>query len=354
MANPNEAILTEAILSYATWIFGGTCDILSLGKCNIFNGNPTPCASLTQSGNIIKCLLPSVDKEVSMVNDVCIPDFGCMEVTSCSETTEELVISVDLVDVAQQVSSLFPLNLNTPMAIVAWGGGGGNGDCDSCISTNAGKGGASGFASTVTTVFDYDQTFGATSLFYYLGEGGFLQNIDGCGNGGASTLVMAFEQSLLSLLLIAGGGGGGTSGDTFSSGDNGGAGGQVIATINPSEGFTVGSGQSVTGGAQGGNNGVGGSGGTSDADGNDGLGGEGGLARIGDNFAAWLNGDPGVGSNGRGGTSSDDGFNGCAGGGGRLRRWWWWWLYRFYCRLRSRCRRRQLCKRGDAGVCHSS
>ena len=73
-----------------------------------------------------------------------------------------------------------------------------------------GDGGASGFASTVTTVSGFADSFGQTSFFYYLAEAGTLSNI--CGDGGASTLVMLVEDSPGSLddvVLIAGGGGGG-------------------------------------------------------------------------------------------------------------------------------------------------
>jgi len=231
----------DADLRGATWIDGGTCDILSLGKCNIFNGNPNPCASLTQSGDIIKCHLSTTDN------------------------------SIDLVDVAQQVSSIFPMTQDTPIAILAWGGQGGEG---SSGIAGGGDGGASGFASTVTSVSDFDQNYGQTSLFYYVALGGFIGN-GGCGDGVASTLVMLVEKcpscSLLDdVLLIAGGGGGGEDGGVFSSGDNGGRGGQAVANI---IGINfIGAGQNGSD-AQGGDGGVGGSG---DSGGNGGIGGAGG------------------------------------------------------------------------------
>jgi len=107
--NLSEATLSEANLSFATWTDGSTCDILSSGMCNIISGNPTPCDSLTASGDIIKCVLP---------------------------TTES---SIDLVNVAHQVLSIgIDLTQDTPMWIQAWGATGGNG------STQTGDGGVSG------------------------------------------------------------------------------------------------------------------------------------------------------------------------------------------------------------------
>lgn len=128
-------------------------------------------------------------------------------------------------------------------------------------------------------------------------------------------LVESSPGSLDDVVLIAGGGGGGEDGGTFSSGDNGDAGGIAAASV-IGMGF-IGVGQGKADGPEGGStsgDGIGGSGGTSDADGNDGIGGEGGKGFLGTN-SQWFNGDPGVGSNGRGGNSSDSG-NGCAGGGG--------------------------------------
>jgi hypothetical protein len=122
------AILTDAELSFAIWVTGFPCDVFSVGTCNTFNPNPTPCDSLTQSGDIIKCRLPSVETEVC-VEVVCPPGIlipgGCEQCTMTD--ANELVISVDLVDVAQQASSLFLLTQDTPIAIVAWGGEGGEG-----------------------------------------------------------------------------------------------------------------------------------------------------------------------------------------------------------------------------------
>jgi len=228
---------------------------------------------------------------------------GCEQCTMTD--ANELVISVDLVDVAQQASSLFLLTQDTPIAIVAWGGEGGEGS--NSLFHGGGDGGASGFASTVTSILDFDDSFGQTSLFYYLAQAGTLSNV--CGDGGASTLVMVVEgsPSLTDMVLIAGGGGGGEEGGTFSSGDNGGFGGQAI------NGAVVGIGGQSVDGADGGGNGSGGGG---DSGGNDGVGGEGGTGFLGNN-STWLNGDPGVGSNGQGGNAASCTFcDGCGGGGG--------------------------------------
>lgn len=52
------------------------------------------------------------------------------EITTCDpKDPEDLVISVDLVDIFHQAASAFSLNLviDTPIAILAWGGEGGIG-----------------------------------------------------------------------------------------------------------------------------------------------------------------------------------------------------------------------------------
>jgi uncharacterized protein YjbI with pentapeptide repeats len=295
-ADVTGASLEFADLRFATWINGGTCDFTSIGACNVFNGNTTPCDTITlTSDNIVKCLLPSTDN------------------------------FVDLVDIFHQAASAFSLNLNvdTPIAILAWGGEGAPGTDTLLLALSTGDGGASGFASTVTSLSGFDDSFGRTSLFYYLGKGG--KDVD---YGGASTLVMLVESSPGSLddvVLIAGGGGGGTSSsDGLFNGDDGGQGGIAAASV-IGMGF-IGVGQGIADGPDGGStsgDGIGGSGCTSAADGNDGIGGKGGLGGIVSPFISrsqWTNGDPGVGSNGQGGESAfsrdDDAGDNVGGGGG--------------------------------------
>src|SRR5947209_17287763 len=58
------------------------------------------------------------------------------------------------------------VNANTPMALTAFGGGGGNG-----LSNwgPGGDGGAGGKAETVTTAAKWQRTYGSSSMWYYVG-----------------------------------------------------------------------------------------------------------------------------------------------------------------------------------------
>jgi len=195
-----------------------------------------------------------------------------------------------------------------------------------------------------------------TSFFYFLGESGITGD-EGCGHGGASTLVFAMSGGcglvegncdIDDVVLIAGGGGGGAGG-FGTTGADGAAGGVAPATVANAESVT-GAGQNnfsacAQCNAQGGSEPGQGLGGdnllTSNANGFDGIGGEGGWSlqkcEVGDceiccdaNPTGWGNGDPKVGSNGRGGVSDCPGLpqqcsevnetcffiSGCAGGGG--------------------------------------
>ncbi|EIA1495489.1 pentapeptide repeat-containing protein [Vibrio parahaemolyticus] len=324
-SNLNHATVIDTNFDYAnlvgaTWIDGGICDITSVGFCNSTDGgDATLCDSLQQGtsddGNIIyKCLLPTVDKEVC-TTELGGPDGGTL-ITSCeAKDASELVTSVDLVDIFDQASSSFSVTLDndTPMAILAWGGEGGIGSSGG-LWTSGGDGGKGGFASTVTTLSDFLDNYGQTSFIFYIGENGTLSNE--YGDGGSSTLVMTVESSPTSLeddvVLIAGGGGGGESSSFFVDGTDGSMGGIAASSI-MGQG-TIGVGQSFTDGASGGSSNEWGDGGNGADSGKDGIGGQGGQGFLGRN-SEWVNGDPVVGSDGRGG-NADDSFSAGGGGGG--------------------------------------
>ncbi|MGL6312420.1 pentapeptide repeat-containing protein [Vibrio sp. WXL103] len=326
-SNLDNATVTDtdfdnANLVGATWTDGGICDITSVGFCSSVGGGDTnPCDTIkqgvTDDGNIVyQCLLPAVDKEV------CSTEIGGVDgntpITTCeAKDASELITSVELIDVFNQASSSFNVTLDddTPMAILAWGGEGGIGSSGG-LWTSGGDGGEGGFASTVTTLSDFLDKYGKTSFYYYIGENGTLSNI--AGDGGSSTLVLVVENSPTELeddvILIAGGGGGGEDSGFFVDGTDGARGGIAASSI-MGQG-TVGIGQSFTDGASGGSSDEWGDGGSGANDGKDGIGGQGGQGYLGRN-SEWVNGDPSLGSDGRGG-NSDDSFtsSGGAGGGG--------------------------------------
>ncbi len=199
------------------------------------------------------------------------------------------------------------------MAILAWGGEGGVGS-NGGLWTSGGDGGTSGFSSTVTTLSHFLDDYGQTSFNFFIGENGTLSNIDG--DGGSSTLVMIAGSNPTSLendvILIAGGGGGGESSGWLSDGTDGGAGG--VATSSIIGQGTIGVGQAIIDVADGGSTDEWGDGGNGADDGKDGIGGQGGQGFLGAN-SEWVNGDPDVGSDGRGG-NADDSFTASGGGGG--------------------------------------
>ena len=314
-ADITDASFDFANLVGATWIDGSTCNISSIGSCNISDGDSNPCVSVTLGSThdfnvVVKCLLPTVDKEVCTTE----VDPGLPTITTCDpKDPEDLVTSVDLVDIFDQVSSSLTSNIdnNTPIAILAWGGEGGPGS--NGLLTSGGDGGASGFASTVTTLSDFLNNYGNTSFHFYLAEAGTLSNVDG--DGGSSTLVMLVESnpsSLDDIILIAGGGAGGSEAGLLGDGADGGQGG-FAASSQIGQGF-IGVGQGINGGADGGSTDGTEIGGNGTNDGRDGIGGKGGQGFLGEN-SEWINGDPDVGSDGRGG-NADDGFSSSGGGGG--------------------------------------
>ncbi|MEM7008657.1 MAG: pentapeptide repeat-containing protein [Thermodesulfobacteriota bacterium] len=324
-ANLNNATITDAEfdnanLVGATWIDGGTCDITSVGFCNSSGGGGNdvdPCESLTVDSahdgvTIYRCILPEVPTEIC--TDGTDVSTG-LPVTVCEPNEDEdPITSVDLVDIFDQATQTFGaiLDNNDTFAILAWGGEGG--DASNDLFTSGGGGGDSGFASTVTTLSDYLDNFGQTTFYYYLGEAGILSNVDG--DGGSSTLIMNVESSPSSLeddmVLIAGGGAGGSEAGFFNDGATGGQGGIATSTVN-GQGF-IGVGQAIIDGAEGGSTDGTSVGGSGTNDGQDGIGGQGGQGFLGAN-SEWVNGDPGVGSDGRGG-NTDSSFSSSGGGGG--------------------------------------
>lgn len=311
--------MDDATLAGVTWTDGSTCNAASIGQCYALASNDSePCDSLAltttdDSTVVYRCLLPSVDKEECTETDGVV-DEG-QPVTTCTDKDEdELVTSVDLAEIFDQVTSTYStptVDYNTPIAILAWGGQGGPGE--NGLVTSGGDGGDGGFASTVTTLANFLNYYGQTAFYFYLGEAGTLSNIDG--DGGSSTLLLLVESkpgSTDDVLLIAGGGGGGTEGSLTSDGADGAEGG-VSAASQMGSGF-VGVGQGVSGGPDGGSTDGEGVGGDGTYDGKDGIGGQGGMGYLGAN-PAWVNGDPDVGSDGRGG-NVDDSFSSSGGGGG--------------------------------------
>jgi hypothetical protein len=124
---------------------------------------------------------------------------------------------------------------------------------------------------------------------------------------------MIVESSPASLeddaILIAGGGGGGESSGWLNDVTDGGEGGVAASSI-IGQG-TIGVGQAIISVADGGSTDDWGDGGN---DGKDGIGGQGGQGFLGAN-SEWVSGDPGVGSDGRGG-NADDSFSASGGGAG--------------------------------------
>ncbi len=97
--------------------------------------------------------------------------------------------------------------------IQAWGGQGSSTPLENGAIGTAGE---RGFAQSLTTLSDYESTFGTTMLYYLLGDvGTFVGQSDGfAGSGGASTLVSAVPptntlDTASDVVVVAGGGGGG-------------------------------------------------------------------------------------------------------------------------------------------------
>lgn len=241
-----------------------------------------------------------------------VPNDPLKVVCTLSTTTNEVDIATDILPLAQ---AFYPeINQQSPVAIQAWGGSGGDG----YPNVQGGKGGV---AQTVTSLEELENAFGTTEIEYYIGRKAD-RYIGGGGYGAASTLVAVDDgqpftpDSLYKILVIAGGGGG-ASREDGSIRYTGGDGGSAIATIDGAASVSGADGRGTCKGYGGNKDGQGGGGGaacdpTSEEVGKNGIGGVGG-SRNGDSRSAWTNGAP-QGVRGWGGRSEST--NGGAGGGG--------------------------------------
>lgn len=265
---------------------------------------------------------------------------GNNDYATCTDSSPTLVVcdlkivdgqsSLDLIShvmlLAKQINSA--INTDTVMWIHAYGGGGGRGSNEG--PWKAGDGGFGGYASTITTIDDYQARYGTTTLHYYFG--GCCYNFATAwnqGGGGASTIVASVASGFTAdnVLLVAGGGGGGSSAANFASGRDGGNGGSAIATT---ANATYHAGQDIQGDndaiARGGSYSGPGIGSpivnpSGNSKGGDGFGGWGGGTVLagGDSRTFWLNGDPGVADAGHGlgaGSTPGAAAGGGYGGGG--------------------------------------
>ncbi len=162
---------------------------------------------------------------------------------TCAETSSTLVTcSLKIADNQSSlnlVTNILPLaqainadvQSYTVMWVQAWGGKGGKGK--NYDGATGGWGGFGGYAQTITTIDDYQSTYGTTTLHYYFGaHGNDNATTWGSGAGGASTIVASVASGFAAsnVLLVAGGGGGGNYAVLFTDGQEGGHGGTAIAT----------------------------------------------------------------------------------------------------------------------------
>lgn len=260
--------------------------------------------------------------------------------------------SIDLSDLVSALSSEGVTD-DTIMWIQAWGGNGhaGNGEL------GAGPG-IGGFAQTVTSLSDYEQTLGTSELHYYNGNSG---DVDG--GGGAATVVSSVDLDstepcaasctsddiagggaggecqtcATNIVVIAGGGGGGSDendSDIFDpqQGNIGGNGGVITSGISGADVAWFGTAGSGGGGVPPSGGGAFGfclgGGSANGEDGGNGIGGPGaGSGRTDSDTVFWINTGSTLpnlangkgGAGGAGGTfdaSGAGGGGGCGGGGG--------------------------------------
>jgi len=162
-------------------------------------------------------------------------------------------------DVLSQAKTIEPtISETTTMWFQAYGGSGGDGT-DNSFGGGGGQAGPGGFAQTITTIAEFNSTYGNTKIFYYLGAAGIHD--DSGGSGGASTIVTNVEPetgtplNLSTIILLAGGGGGGGEGATLGpAGTDGGSGGFAYSTTVGDSNVGIGGSESsgMAGGGQGG------------------------------------------------------------------------------------------------------
>ena len=318
-ADITDADFDNADLTLAIWTNETMCGIGSIGFClNPILEVPKVCESIrrdvTDEGVVIyKCLLPTVSTEECTIDENGGID-GATPTEVCQDKDEdELVFSVDITEIIDQANSKFndDIDRHTPLALMAWGAQGAEGS-GLFSAIVGGEGGKGGFASLTTTLAGFENRYDQSSFYFFIGEAGDLLYSDG--DGGSSTLLMLVESnpsSINDIVLIAAGGGGGEGGSITSNGEDGGQGG-IAASFEEGQRLLGIGGSTET--AFGGSTQGRGIGGPGDNDGRDGIGGMGGVGGLNDN-SVWLNGDPDVGSDGRGG-NTDEGLNSSGGGGG--------------------------------------
>jgi hypothetical protein len=280
----------------------------------------------------------SLDAEISSSSTDCdatcsanvTDQVACILTTDC--TSADLL--TDVMDVAATLNS--DIDEDTTMWIQAFGGSGGNGVA--CWESG-GDGGDGGFAQMITTVSDFSDTYGSTTIYYYIGSGGTHDSDcpNTSGTGGTSSILATIEPSsdnyfaLEDIVVLAGGGGGAGTGGTVSgrTGGDGGDGASAVSTtssVSSAAGDDASHGDSNNG--KGGNSDGDGNGGDSggkdeSGDGKSGIGGEGGNVGSGDEECIGGPGwetdaptlDDDAGEGGYGGADSDTCFGGAGGGG---------------------------------------
>ncbi|MGF1470721.1 MAG: hypothetical protein ACFB50_03150 [Rubrobacteraceae bacterium] len=206
------------------------------------------------------------------------------DVNTTGSDGDKVTDTIDLMTFIQELG----VDSSAVVALQAHGGSGGGAD-----SNTRGPGGV---AQTVTTISDFQQRFGTTTIYFYIGLAG--NNHNHAGNGGASTIIATVDGNSSSeqldtdsnVVLVAGGSGSGGGGTwNHSSQGNGGAGG-VAVTRSPN-GANCSNGKAICGagsdgtsgdqhgetadGGKGGNQGTGGAAGDKAKPGHDGVGGRG-------------------------------------------------------------------------------
>ncbi len=252
---------------------------------------------------------------------------------TCTLPSNEFIASLESVRGSAAATAGASVTDASPMWIRAWGGKGGRGQFDGTFNSS---GGNQGTAVTLTSIADFEQCYGTSTLYYYLGTQGDEDH--DAGKGGSSTIVSTADLSVTvatindsctqNIILIAGGGGGGGAGDVANI--NGGSGGQATATLGQSGSNAGGNGgfqSPVSCGGKGGSSGSGGATPQSDESGGSaggsGIGGEGGSTHSSSTTVSWFNIAPstiattnsGLGGTGRYNGSNIDDVGGSGGGG---------------------------------------